>query len=214
MSEATEDQGLLDAVVARLQAEGFEVYVNPPEKDVPAFLRGIASPDAIGRRPDKKIIVEISRDTPAARERYKKMLDLVLPHGKEWELRVYWANPSSAPKPVERVSKQEIERTIRSVEDLIAHENTSAALLMGWAAFEALGRALMPEKFRRPQTPGRLIEELASTHLTPDEADQLRHLAKMRNALIHGGLQTKVDKQELKNFLDVLKTLADLLVAA
>jgi uncharacterized protein YutE (UPF0331/DUF86 family) len=206
MSTITEDQGLLEAVVARLQAEGFDVYVDPPQKDVPEFLRGIVSPDAIARRADKKIIVEISRESPEARRRSETIIEKVLPHSKEWEFRVYWANPSASPKRVERMSKDEIEAAIKVVENLVSQGQTSPALLMAWSAFEALGRALMPIEFVRPQTPGRLVEVLASAYLTPDEADQLRRLAASRDALIHGELRVAVSKEEISKFIKVLRT--------
>ena len=61
------------------------------------------------------------------------------------------------------------------VERLLEQGFVGAAFLLGWASFEAAGRALMVEEFRKPQTPGRLVELLAGAgYLTPTEADRLR----------------------------------------
>lgn len=86
------------------------------------------------------------------------------------------------------------------------------ALLMSWATLEALGRTLLPERLVRPQTPGRLVEVLATDgYVTPSEADRLRELARVRNRLIHGGLQVKIASKDIKAFRGILKGLLDLL---
>jgi uncharacterized protein YutE (UPF0331/DUF86 family) len=85
---------------------------------------------------------------------------------------------------------------------------------MAWATFEALSRALLPGKFTRPQSPGRLVEELTSEgHVTPNEADVLRRLAVLRNRLIHGDLRASAEPVDLAQFVAVLKTLVGLLPA-
>jgi len=77
------------------------------------------------------------------------------------------------------------------------------------------GRALLPRKFTRPQTPGRLVEELASVgYVTPDEADLLRRLADLRNSLIHGNLLASPRSQDLAQFVAVLKSLIGRLPAS
>ena len=79
---------------------------------------------------------------------------------------------------------------------------------MAWATFEATGRAILPGRLQRPQTPGRLIEVLATEgHITPTEADHLRRLAESRNHLIHGDLEMSVPEADLQHFIGVLKTL-------
>ena len=82
------------------------------------------------------------------------------------------------------------------------------AFLLAWATFEAIARVLIPSQMQRPQTPGRLVQVLASEgYLTPTEADSLRLLADKRNKLIHGELRTRISKSEVNRIADVLSML-------
>ena len=82
------------------------------------------------------------------------------------------------------------------------------------AVFEAVGRKLMADQFRRSQTSTRLLQVLAANgHLTPDEADDVRGLAEKRNALVHGELQIEVTQKELERFLSILASLLNVVPA-
>ena len=107
---------------------------------------------------------------------------------------------------------QAIEKRTREVRELVANGHVGAAMVLAWATLEALGRALISERFERPQTPGRIVQVLAEEgHITPTEADHLRVLAKKRNRFVHGGLQTRITKTELIRFADILDALLDML---
>ena len=165
------------------------------------------SPDAIALRKDKKLAIEVLREGVPSNRRLDKLRELFAEH-KDWELRVYWVSPSSTRKEIEGASRNVIEQSIKAIEELAAGGRTRPALLMAWATFEAIGRAILPERLQKPQTPGRLIEVLAAEgHVTPTEADHLRRMAESRNHLIHGGLEMSVPEADLQRFVDVLKTL-------
>ena len=178
---------------------------------LPTFMQNQV-PDAIALRRDKKLAIEIVRESVASNKRLQRLQRLFADH-KEWELRVYYVKPVSESVRVEVASRESIVAAIKTVERFVAEGQLRPALLMAWAVFEALGRTLMPEKFQRPQTPARLIEELAEGgQLTPNEADVLRRLARARNGLIHGELQTVVAKKEMTSFIKALKSLLSLAV--
>jgi hypothetical protein len=165
------------------------------------------SPDAIALREDKKLAIEVLHEGAPSNRRLDGLRELFSQH-KDWELRVYWVSPSSTSQEIAGASRDVIEQSMRAVEELTADGRTRPALLMGWATFEAIGRAILPEKLQRPQPPGRLTEVLAAEgYITPNEADHLRRLAESRNHLIHGGLETSVSGADLHRFVDVLKTL-------
>jgi len=106
------------------------------------------------------------------------------------------------------VSSGSLGAAIASVDELLSEGYVAPAFLMAWSTLEAAGRSLLPNELRRPQTPARLVEVLAGKgHITPDEADRLRRLAKSRNDLVHGDLQTSVTRRDLKFLLLVLRTL-------
>jgi uncharacterized protein YutE (UPF0331/DUF86 family) len=206
----TSERAVLENLVPELEAEGFDVYTHPSGAIIPPFMRGY-SPDAIALRSDRNLAIEVVQEGATARQRLEELRKL-LANQKGWELRVYWVTPSTLPKSVDEASRPTIEQSIKEVEELSTSGRSGPALLMAWATFEAVARALLPEKFRRPQTPARLIEVLATDgELTPGEADVLRRLADSRNGLIHGGLNVSVSNADMQRFIDVLKTLLGLL---
>jgi len=204
LHEASE-AALLESVLPELEAEGFEVFAHPSPPILPAFMRD-HSPDAIAVRKDKKLAIEVLREGVPSNRRLDRLRELFAQH-RDWELRVYWVSPSGTRGEIESASRKVIEQSIKAVEELTADGHTMPAVLMAWATFEAIGRAILPDRLQRPQPPGRLIEVLAAEgHVTPTEADHLRHLAESRNHLIHGDLEVAVPEADLQRFVAILKT--------
>jgi len=211
MSPEPSEAMLLESVLPDLEAEGFEVFTHPSPPILPAFMRD-HSPDAIALRSDKKLAIEVLREGAPSNRRLDRLRELFSEH-KDWELRVYWVSAPNIRKAIEGVSGDVIGQSITAIEELAAAGRTKPALLMAWATFEAVGRAILPDRLQRPQTPGRLIEVLAAEgQITPTEADHLRRLAESRSHLIHGGLETSVSEADLQRFVDVLKTLCDFIL--
>jgi REase_AHJR-like protein len=202
-----ESRQVLKQLVPRLEAEGYTVYLQPSRHLLPSFMEGYI-PDAIALGPNKNLAIEVIVEGPSSKpkaDRIKHRFEEV----KDWELRVYYVRPTNRTDALQAMTKETIDSSISSVETLVSEGETLAALLIGWATFEALGRALSPDKFARPQSPARLIEVLATDGLiTPSEADFLRTLASARNELIHGILDQSVDMAQLSKFIDILKMLS------
>lgn len=206
----TQEKAVLENIVPQLEAEGFEVYVHPSAHLLPPFMQAHA-PDAIARREDRNLAIEVLRKGAKSEKKLDQLRELLSGH-RGWELRVYWVSPANAPEATVPASGKEIERTIDETEKLAVQNLRAPALLMAWAALEALGRGLLPDKIERPQTPARLVEVLATEgYVTPTEADHLRQLARLRNQLIHGGLGAKIASKDLKIFMSILRTLQELL---
>jgi uncharacterized protein YutE (UPF0331/DUF86 family) len=213
MRPEAQEAAVLENIVPQLEAEGFEVIMHPSGLRLPPFMQSY-SPDAIALREDRKLAIEVVHKGSTSQKRLDRLRELLSGH-RDWELRVYWISPANTPEPIEVVSGKDIEQAIKGVEQLAGKGLHGAALLMAWATLEALGRALLPQKFARPQTPGRLIETLAGEGcVTPSEADRLRDLAKIRNQLAHGALRAKVGARDIKGFAAILKTLRKLLEEA
>lgn len=212
MRPGTQEATFLESIVPDLEAEGFEVFVQPSPHTLPTFMRDYW-PDAIARGKNKNLVIEIVREGQSSDDKTKRLRELLRAQ-KDWELRVYFVTPDNTVKSLEATSSQTIAQVIQTVEDLLKEHRTAPALLMAWATFEALGRALLPDKFMKPQTPKRLVEVLASNgRLTPTEADVARQLIDTRNKLIHGALQTEVASRDVRSFVTVLKTLQEFLSA-
>ena len=200
---------VLRNLVPSLEAEGYEVFVNPRPPLLPGFLRGF-SPDAIAIRDDKKLLLEIVGEASRSSDQLER-LQRIMKDQPDWELRVVLVSPVSSPESLMVQSPDAIIKRIAEMHELIDHGSSGAAFLLGWAVFEAAARSLMPEQFRKPQTPGRLVELLAGTgYLTPSEADKLRELAKIRNALIHGELGVQLAQQDVRELIAALQTLVEL----
>jgi uncharacterized protein YutE (UPF0331/DUF86 family) len=208
MAEETE-RDILQQLVPGLEAEGYEVFLHPNRPLLPEFFAGYV-PNAIARRGNRNLAIEVSRRSPVA-ERKMDGLAKLFEARKDWELRVVWIAPTTSEKSLQVQAPGDILQRVSEIRELADSGHFSPALLLAWATFEAVGRMLAFEQFQRPQTPGRLVQVLASEgYLTPTEADTLRALADKRNRLIHGELQIGVSKEEIDRFGDVLATMLKL----
>jgi len=117
----------------------------------------------------------------------------------EWELRVYYI-PKRHPEgeDFEAPDISQIDTALAEIGDLRRAGHLRAALMMAWAAFEAAGRALLPQSLARPQSANQLIEVLASEGaMTPSEADSLRNAIGLRNAATHGQFSVPITEEEV-----------------
>ena len=205
-SETTE-RYVLESLVPRYVAEGFDVFVHPSPSILPPFMQN-DRPDAIAISPNRKITIELVRPSRSTDTKTKRLQQAIAQH-QDWELRLFHAVPHTA-EAIEVASRSSIARAIDRVVELKAAGQNGPALIMAWATLEAIARALLPEKFERPQIPGRLVEVLAHEgYITPQEADTLRPAISLRNEVVHGGLDSAVEAKLLDAFVDVLRTLAN-----
>jgi REase_AHJR-like len=206
VTETTSEAAILRAVLPELEAEGYEVFLQPNEVLLPEFFLGYR-PDAVALSPKKNLAIEIARESPASRSKLQKLSSL-LKDQPNWELRVFWVSPHNAKPDLSIQLTENVKASLREAQELWSGGHYGSSLLIGWATFEAICRILMPKAFARPQTPGRLIEVLANEgYATPDESDRLRPLAQLRNSFIHGSLDVRMDKNEIDFFLQFLAKL-------
>ena len=112
---------------------------------------------------------------------------------------------SGEDKPFEPLPRAVIYQSLETVRDLVKDGHTLPALIMGWATMEAVGRTMLPSRFPKAQTPGRLVDVLAAYgQITPAEAERLRVLAQLRNRAVHGAFQVSVPKNDLDHFLELI----------
>jgi uncharacterized protein YutE (UPF0331/DUF86 family) len=209
MTDTNIEREFLRNVVTELEEDGYEVFLQPQPPILPPFLRDFR-PDAIARRNNKHLVVEIVT-TLGERSKTLAAMASAVRANPDWEMRIVVVSPTNGLKPLQRQSENAIKQSVDEMTTLIGNDHYRAALLMGWSTFEALGRTIMPTDFARPQSPGRLVQLLAQEgYVTPSEADTLRKLGDKRNVLIHGNVLTEVSKGEVEAFAMILLKLIEL----
>jgi hypothetical protein len=205
MSNTASEEQVLQSEIARLESEGYDVFVQPRAPLVPEFL-GDYVPDAVATGNGKKIVLEVARSLGS-----EKLKDVAARFAKqrEWELKILLVTPTSSGQTVPVQSRQAIDGAIAEIERLRQVDALRAAFLLAWATFEAEGRAAITGKFDRPQTPGRLVQVLSQEGLlTPTEADRMRTLSERRNQLVHGDLGAEIGSEDLQWLVAILRKMA------
>jgi uncharacterized protein YutE (UPF0331/DUF86 family) len=202
-TERTAEADLLSFTGEQLGASGYTVVFEPPRSALPTALRDL-KPDAIaiGRRPF--LLIEVTREGGRSAERVHSLRRALL-DAPEWQL--YLVFDSSVSKALQISMIDDIASMIEKI-PLVAADDSRAALLMCWAALEALSRAIAPSNFSRPQTPSRIVEWLATEpYIAAGEAHFLRGMANKRNQFIHGQLSTSVVTADIERFVTILQAL-------
>jgi uncharacterized protein YutE (UPF0331/DUF86 family) len=206
MSDVHTRDVLLESLLPQYQAEGFEVFLNPSPSILPPFMHEYR-PDAVALRPDRKIAIEVVRPSETSSRKVQDIKSLFAPHS-DWELRVFYVSSLVTEKALDVVSREAIRSSIDRLRALKSAGHLLPALIMAWSTLEGVGRALLPESLKRPQTPRRLVGVLAEAgYVTPEEADWLRAAISLRNEAVHGRVDLIVDEKQLDRFVDVLEML-------
>lgn len=209
MSLETEAE-ILRGVRAQLEAEGYDVYVHPRPPLAPDFLADFPA-DAIALGHEKKLVIEVLSPGPQSNAKVDRLQSLLKSH-QDWELRVVYVPPTTSQEALSIQSAAAISHRLTEMEQLLQGGHLAPAFVLGWAALEAAGRAILSDQFRRPQTPGRLVDVLAGRgHLTPSEADRIRVLARKRDMFVHGGLGEEISSQDVREMIDAVRIILDTL---
>jgi len=197
---------VLENVTSRLRDEGYQVVLSPDRLQLPTFLQDTA-PDAVAFGDKKNLVVEVVGDNASGNRKLAKFREAISSH-PDWELYVVGVLSGEASRGIGIVQTETIESANNEIGLISDAGHPIAALLFAWASFEATARALLPNKFLRPQTPGRIVEVLAAEGvITPDEGAQLRKLAEARNQAVHGNLYAAVSADEIRGFTRILQSL-------
>ena len=201
------EEAALQTVVPSLEAEGFQVFVQPSGQILPAFMSRFR-PDAIAIRPDKKVALEVmgaSATSNLQKERVR-LLQIMFAEHPDWELRIIYAPEHELAEMIPVSPREAIEAHLVHIERAYDAMGPATALLAAWAAFEAAARALAPDAFGRPQPALRLVEGLAGQgHITPDEADLVRQLSRMMAQIAHGRLDLVPAREQIGSLIRVIR---------
>lgn len=212
MKPQDREAAILEEVKKKLLSEGYEVIIQPNSLLVPEFL-GKFRPDALAFRSDKKLVVEVATRGTASERRLKHIQD-VIGAQDDWQLRLIWSAPGQTSKSLRKVTVEAVQKAVQENRKLLTDGHYGASFLLSWSALEALGRMLLPSALARPQSPARLVDQLAQGgFVPPKEADDLRTLISKRNRLTHGDLRTDIKRKDVESLLRILELLISEAVA-
>jgi uncharacterized protein YutE (UPF0331/DUF86 family) len=197
---------ILEGAARSLAEQGYDVFLQPIPSVLPASLNSLR-PDGIAIGRGQKLVIQVAQEGPDDAKRVAE-LQRALKGEPDWKLHLVVAlTPSSSWLNV--VEESDIAKIIERASKLTNRE-PSAALLMAWASLEALGRARMQDRFARAQSPGRIVEVMASEGIiTPSEAEFLREMARKRTAFIHGDLMQSIAVADVERFLRIVHDLLE-----
>ena len=205
------ERTVLDSMVPELEADGFRVVIHPRQDTLPIFFQGY-QPAMVAYKGDKNLAIAVTAQAPASAA--VKLDDRVLrkrfDEHPDWELRLVYAPPVNSDGDIPVVSKQIVSEHLDRLEASIDAMGLTAALLTGWAVFEAAARALLPSSLTRPQPSARLIETLAwEGYVTPDEADLLRRLSRTHSEVAHGRLDLTPSRDDVTLLIAVTRSMLE-----
>lgn len=193
------------------EARGMKFYVNPPREVIPDFL-GSYQPDAIAVGPNGGTVIELKhRGSPATEWQLAAIAQRIADH-RDWEFRVIYLSPlADETPPIKEPTAEQIRKALLEVEALVKGGHPSMALVFGWAVLESLARLTSVrsegqgrEEFSPVQAVQRLAEE---GYIENEEADHLREMARLRNAVVHGDLSTAVPAEQVESLLGRLRAI-------
>ena len=202
-------EGILESMLPRLRADGFQVVLRPSQKALPPFLKDYR-PDAVAYKGTRKIAIQVMSDGADVGVKFERIRRSFADQ-PDWELRLVYNAPTEFDGAVPVASQRLIEDRITQIEASLNSVGLSAALLAAWAAFEAAARAVLPTRFVTPQPPAQLLEVLAADgYITPDEADDLRELSRLRNYVAHGRLDIEPSREQVERVIAATRELLSL----
>lgn len=194
---------LIDLQARKLAEEGYTVVREPEPVTLPPELRDLR-PDAIAIGASPPLLLEVVQQGGGSSDRIAQIHKAIA--GTNWALQLILdSSPQGARLPAAELG--EIEGLVKSMRQ-VSEIDPRAGLLMGWSALEAFARQLDGDRFSKPQSPARVVEQLAAMGLAlPQQASELRDLALLRNHFIHGGLGIQITRSQTDRFAQILSEL-------
>src|SRR5579863_7864070 len=120
--------------------KGYTVVREPSPQQLPSFLQGLR-PDAIATGASPSLVIEVASGQGPCKERLLHRLKSALDGHEDWRLEVVYVGSEGT--PMAPASVEAAEAALQRVR-VLAPSDPKAALLLAWAAIEAIGRLLSP----------------------------------------------------------------------
>lgn len=195
----------LESVRPRYEADGFTFTISPDRSELPDFL-GSYVPDAIARRGDVSIAIEVKRSqTPASEMSLRKIRRLFDGH-EDWRFNVmFMGNDAGLSRVIPPMQPAEIRKRMNELMALADSGQRQAAFVLAWSLLEAVLNSQSKQEAGRLRAAGTVVQSLAMNGLIePGTERQLRSLLDLRNRLVHGDLTTEPTLSEVQSVLSAI----------
>jgi hypothetical protein len=186
---------------SRYEGDGFSFIEHPDRADLPAFMQGY-QPDALALGKDRSIAIEVKLRRDPDSEKNLKAISERFSGQPLWEFRVVYGDEAED-HAIAASTPEQIQVQLDEAEALLAQNHPRAALVLSWAAVEAIARTLSPDfpasGSRTMRQAVELLEHLGRLRFR--EAQELRRLIPLRVKVVHGDFQTAITAAEVEPVL-------------
>jgi len=205
MKAVETERRVLGLLRPRFEAEGYS-FVEFPERDMlPAFMQGYR-PDAVAFREGKSIAIEVKLRHDPATEKNLRSISERFENQPSWEFRIVYGDEVED-EPLHKPTLAQIEPHVAEAEVLLREGYYRAALVLGWAAIEAIARTVSDDfPSSGARTMRQAVELLEHTgRLRFEQAQQLRKLLSLRTKVVHGDLSLEISHDDVAPLLDATR---------
>jgi hypothetical protein len=183
----------LENVAARYRREGYDVIVEPTQRDLPEWLTDFR-PDLLARNDDEHVVVEVKEANSVRGQNWLALLADSVNQHEGWRFEFVTIPASRRVRTTDELRTIAGPRRVReyadAASDLEARGYNEQAFLLAWVAFEgALRTAFQRDGVKvGSANPTSLIKTLWSMGYLYEPADleRLEQLWELRNRLAHG----------------------------
>jgi hypothetical protein len=188
------DRYALDMFEPIWRRKGYTLLREPSPQQLPPFLKGFR-PDAIATGAEPSLVIEVASGQGPTKANRLHRLKSALDKQEGWRLEVLYVGSEGA--PIKPASLEATEAVLKRAKALAANE-PDAALLLAWAAIEAVGRVLEPGLTEFSLGALAVVDLLVGYgHLSQEDGVSLRALALKRNRIAHGELEASPSIEEI-----------------
>lgn len=208
LSSHEAEMAFLEQLRAEYEEKGYRFIVHPDRSELPDFFATYA-PDAIARRPDNNVAIEVKSSATSAIQPSLQRIRRVIEGRPDWQFRVvYMGSDAFSSRRLPASSPTAVLERAREVELLMADGNLRVAFMLAWSLLEAALNSVRPDADKRPRTPGTVVQTLAMNGLISAEADKsLRSLVDLRNRVVHGDLTAEPSRADVQTVLDAVRAI-------
>jgi hypothetical protein len=182
---------------------GYSFSIYPAPHMLPPFL-GSYQPDAIAQKQGENIVIEVKHRPNPAIEISLSEIRRLFEGQDDWQFVVSYIGIDASQRiSIPTSVKADILQNLEEVRRLLELGEGRAAFVMAWSLLEAALHLVEKDEYKRPRTPGTVVQSLAMLGLIePSVEMRIRLLVDLRNRIVHGDLNAKPTNEDVVSILD------------